>query len=111
MSSGPVGLDVREYRYQYWYYKVPDGISHFATTNNQWLITKLQFYAGAAGGQFALSDTPSPPIDVAANGCAILEPNGGYRGDIVTIAGLDSVLIIEFWIQVNEVGPIAVTIT
>jgi hypothetical protein len=110
MSSAPVGLDVREYRYQYWYFKVPDAASYFATTSNQWLITKIQFFAGAAPGLFALSDTPSPPIPVVAGGCVTLEPNGGYRGDILQIAGQDAVIIIEFWIQVNETGPIAVTI-
>lgn len=110
MSSAPVGIDTREYSYQYECYVVPDNVSHQLSAQNQWLITKIQVYANGTAGHVFINGTPSPPIPFTATGCVCLEPNGGYRGDI-SILGEDAILIVEFWIQANPVGPIAVRIT
>jgi hypothetical protein len=110
MSSAPGVLDPREYVYQYWYYVVPDNVSHQLGAQNQWLVTKIQVFGGGNAGHFFISGTPAPPIDFAADGCITLEPNGAYRGDMA-ILGEGAVLIVEFWIQANPQGPIAVTVT
>jgi len=110
MSSGPVGLDVREYVYQIWTYVVPDGSLHQIGARNQWLVTRVQCFAAAASGQLNIQGTPSPSIPLAANGCVTLEPNGAYRGDLF-VQGQGAVLIVEFWIQANDVGPITVDIS
>lgn len=96
MSSGPVGLDVREYAY-----------GHFSQTLNlpgfweigarkNWLVTKVQFYTGANPGQIALD--PFATIPVAANSCVVLEPNGAFRSKIEAL-GEGALLIVEFWFQ------------
>jgi hypothetical protein len=96
MSSGPVGLDVREYAYGHFSQVInAPGFWEISARKN-WLVTKVQFYAGANGGQLALD--PNPAIVVAANGCLILEPNGAFRSKIEAL-GVDSLLIVEFWFQ------------
>lgn len=108
MSSGPVGLDVREYGYSYYFYTVPDGNSHFLSTHNQWLVTKVQIYAAAAPATFVFGSI-SNQADIAAGGCLCLEPNGAYRGGM-SISGQGAVLVVEFWYQASPDGSPTVTV-
>jgi len=96
MSSGPVGLDVREYVYAVFPYTVQAGGFQRLNAFNAWLVTKVQLFAGANPAQLSLS--PSPAISVAANGCVTLEPNGAFKGPI-DVLGEDAVLIVEYWFQ------------
>lgn len=109
MSSGPMGLDAREYGYSYYFYTVPDGNSHFLNTKNQWLVTKIQIFAAAAPATFVLGSI-SNGADIAANGCLTLEPNGAYRGGM-SISGLGAVLVVEFWYQAAPGGSPPVEVT
>jgi len=96
MSSGPVGLDVREYVYGHHSQVLNiDGFWEFSA-HKTWLITKVQFFAADAVGQVGIN--PFPTIPVAKNGCVILEPNGAAR-DKVFAFGLGSLIIIEYWFQ------------
>lgn len=97
MSSGPVGLDVREYVYGFFYFSVPATPVGFFTLDafSDWLVTKVQYFAAAAGGQIAVGNQAVP---VAANGCITFEPNGAYKGKI-DVLGEGSVVIVEYWFQ------------
>src|SRR3990172_11475861 len=98
MSSGPVGLDVREYGYSYYFYTVPDGNSHFLRTQNQWLVTKVQIFAAAGAPATFVFGSFSNQADLAAGGGLTLGPNGAYRGGM-SISGAGAVLVVEFWYQ------------
>jgi len=103
MSSGPVGLDVREYCFAYedftagatepGMYKISSG--------NRWLITRIRYWTDAAPGVLQLQGMF--PSQVAAYGCLCLEPNGAFRGD-VSIQGAASRVAIEYWYQVTSTG-------
>jgi len=110
MSSGPVGLDSREYGYSYYFYVVPDGNSHFLTTHNQWMVTKIQLFAAAAEPATFVLGSISNGADVAAGGCLELEPNGAYRGGM-SISGEGAVLVVEFWYQAAPNGSPTVSVT
>jgi len=107
MSSGPVGLDVREYAYGYFSFNTfPNiGLYTFSARKN-WLITKVQLFAGAVPTSLALSQSATitgPLIPVAANGCLILEPNGSFRGTVqVSAVGDGALLVIEYWFQAQS---------
>jgi len=110
MSSGPVGLDAREYGYSYYFYTVPDGNSHFLTTHNQWLVTKVQVFAPAAEPVSFVFGSISNEATIAAGGCLTLEPNGAYRGGM-SISGEGAVLVVEFWYQAAPNGSPPVSVT
>ena len=103
MSSGPVGLDSREYGYTYFFYTVPDGNSHFITCQNQWLVTKVQIYAAAAEDVSFVFGSISNEATIKAGGCLILEPNGAFRGGM-SISGEGAVLVVEYWYQAAPGG-------
>lgn len=110
MSSGPVGLDVREYAYGVYNYRPPDGNGHSLSAGKDWLITKIQFYAGPADdARIALGSLVSNQLTLAAGGCLILEPNGAHRGDIF-LDGDGSLLIVEYWFQANPQGSIQIVV-
>lgn len=96
MSSGPVGLDCREYVYAVFPYTVQAGGFQHINANNAWLVTRVQVFAGANAVQISLS--PSPTITVAVNGCITLEPNGGFRGPI-DVLGEAGLVVVEYWFQ------------
>lgn len=110
MSSGPVGLDSREYGYSYFFYTVPDGNSHFVTTHNQWLVTKVQIFAAAAEPASFVFGSISNEAFLEAGGCLTLEPNGAYRGGM-SITGEGAVLVVEFWYQAAPNGSPPVSVT
>lgn len=109
MSSGPVGLDAREYGYSFYFYTVPDGNSHFLTTRGQWLVTKVQIFAAAEDVSFVFGSI-SNEATVKAGGCLTLEPNGGFRGGM-SIDGEGAVLVIEFWYQASPTGSPTVEVS
>lgn len=97
MSSGPVGLDVREYVYGHHSQVLNlDGFWEFSSRKN-WLITKVQFYTPAGvAGQVGIN--PYPTIPVAASSCLILEPNGAAKDKVIAL-GNGALIIIEYWFQ------------
>ncbi len=96
MSSGPVGLDVREYVYGYFSFVLQvDGFYEIGT-RKAWLVTKVQFYPAAVQGQLALN--PNAATIVAPGGCLILEPNGAHK-DNVQALGVGALVIVEYWFQ------------
>lgn len=99
MSSGPVGLDVREYSYGH--FSFAPSVAGFYTigARKNWLVTKVQFYTGANPGQLALD--PCPAVNVLANACLILEPNGAFRSK-VEVLGIGSLVVIEYWFQTQS---------
>jgi len=103
MSSGPVGLDVREYGYTFFYYEVPDGNSHFITTHNQWLVTKVQIFAAAAEPVSFVFGSISNEAFIEAGGCLTLEPHGAFRGGM-SITGEGARLVVEYWYQAAPDG-------
>lgn len=103
MSSAPTGLDVREYAYSFFVYRTTDGNSHFITARNNWLITKVQLFAGPTEECSFVFGGASSSIDVAAGGCLTLEPNGGFRGGM-SISGEGALLIVEYWYQARASG-------
>lgn len=96
MSSGPVGLDVREYTYGCFQLELALPGFYQISAGNNWLVTKVQLYASTNASQLVL--TQGNIIPVAASGCAILEPNGAHK-DPVSASGVGAVLIIEYWFQ------------
>lgn len=110
MSSGPMGLDAREYGYSYFFYTVPDGNSHFITTRNEWLVTRIQIFAAAAAAATFVLGSISNQADIAAGGCLTLEPNGAYRGGM-SVSGLGAVVTVEFWYQASAIGSPTVVVT
>ena len=96
MSSGPVGLDVREYAYGHFSQVINAPGFWTISARKNWLVTKVQFFTAGNAGQIGLD--PNPTIPVAANGCLVLEPNGAFRSKI-EVLGVDSLLIVEFWFQ------------
>lgn len=107
MSSGPVGLDVREYVYQIFTLPITDGSKTYAiSAQKNWMVTKIQFFAGANPGTFTINPELTA-LTIAANGCLILEPNGAFR-DTITVTGLSCLLIVEYWFKANAFGDIAI---
>jgi hypothetical protein len=99
VSSGPVGLDVREYVYGFFSYTLTANGIYTISARKNWLVTKVQLYAGAALAATLQLDAASPtPIPVAAGGCAILEPNGAFKGSVV-VAGNTALVVVEYWYQ------------
>ena len=109
MSSGPMGLDAREYYWSFYDLEVAAGsvLIHTVTVNNAWLITRIRCFAGPVDPcQLIIVPpvgTPTGSHDIAPNGCLCLEPNGAYRGEVQVLGG-GSRTIIEYWYQVNETG-------
>ena len=103
MSSGPVGLDAREYSYSYFSYAIDDENLHFITAQNAWLITKIQLFAADAGAEIFFGGL-APTIPIAPGGCVCLEPNGAYRAHM-SVSGLGALLIVEYWYQASPDGP------
>jgi hypothetical protein len=111
MSSGPMGLDVHEYTYNYTRYVVPDAVQHRISARNAWLVTRIRFWAAANPALLRIRYGTAPQIDIAANGCLCLEPNGAHREDIY-VQGQDALLIVEYWYQANPTGinfPVFIT--
>ncbi len=111
MSSGPVGLDVREYVYAYHVETFADAVTHTLDAHSDWLVTKVQLFAAAAGASIALG--ASSAINLAANGCLTLEPNGAFK-DTIGVRGLGAMLIVEYWFQTIDgqfIASIPVTVT
>lgn len=109
MSGGPVGLDCREYGYGCVLYAVVDGNNRSFSAENQWLITKIQVFAGPTTGvQVSITDSGVLGVNtIAAGGCLTLEPNGAMRGQInVTDLGAagGAFVVIEYWFQANPAG-------
>jgi hypothetical protein len=105
MSSGPVGLDVREYSYGYFTQTVDAGGVLSVDGRKAWWITKIQLFAGAAGAVMRLTfkkDSGTQGIVVAANGCVVLEPNGAHKGGVMLSGAVGALLIIEYWFQTQE---------
>lgn len=96
MSSGPVGLDVREYVYGSFFLAIVGAGNQIVSARKNWLVTKVQFFTAAAAGHVTL--TANNRIPVAANACMVLEPNGAHRGPI-TVDGNGGYLIVEYWFQ------------
>lgn len=107
MSCGPVGLDAREYYYGYFDYRIPGGAAptdvYTFNAQHSWLVTRIRYWAGAAGGSIGIEPDGVTQSPIAADGCLCLEPNGAYRGNIFA-SGAGAVVIVEYWFQVNEQG-------
>lgn len=99
MSSGPVGLDAREYVYGLYVVTTPDTTTRFYSTRNAWLITRIQAFTPSTTPAFLGLAGQTIPIFVG--GCVDLEPNGGYRGEVSfgSNSAPGAVLIIEYWYQ------------
>jgi hypothetical protein len=115
MSSAPAGLDVREYAYFCVNYEVTVDGEHVFSTQNKWLITRIQFFAPSplppGGCYIIIGGQNNGQMFLAAGGCVTYEPNGALR-DKVLIFGLGSKVIIEGWYQGTSDGsPLAVNIT
>lgn len=106
MSSGPVGLDVREYGFDAAQYTLagPTRIG----TGTKWLVTKIQVYNAATEVLALQLISPSGAfvnnLIVQPSGCLIIEPNGAFRGDVNFISGAGAVVIIEYWYQATADG-------
>jgi hypothetical protein len=103
MSSGPVGLDVREYVYGHFSQTLSAPGFWEISARKNWLVTKVQFYNGPNAGQLGLN--PNNNIPVAAGGCVILEPNGAFKDKVIAL-GEGAIVIIEFWFQ-TQAGAFA----
>lgn len=98
MSSGPVGLDVREYVYGHFSIVInTEGFWEISARKN-WLVTKVQFFTAESAGQIGLN--PNPTINVAANGCLTFEPNGAFKDKVIAL-GMGALVIVEYWFQAN----------
>lgn len=103
MSSGPIGADFREYTYNFTRYVIPDAVQHRISARNAWLVTRIRFWAGANPATFRIRYATAPQIDIAANGCLCLEPNGAHREDLY-VTGQDALLLVEYWHQASPNG-------
>lgn len=102
MSSGPAGLDVREYGYGVFSFDAPDGGFHNFTTHGAWLVTRIQaFMPAGAAGQINLG---GQVVTIDVEGCVCLEPNGAYRGPVGYQGGANGKLIVEYWYQGTPTG-------
>ena len=102
MSSGPVGLDVKEYSYAFFSAVVGAGTSLDVDGRKAWWITKIQVYAAAAGAILNLTfqkGTGGNAIVVAPNSCVTIEPNGAHKGGIQLRSATGALVIIEYWFQ------------
>lgn len=102
MSSGPVGLDVKEYVYGMFTGVVGAGTTLEVNARKAWWITRIQVFAAAAGANVFLTFEPGttgPGIVLAPNGCITLEPNGAHKGGVQLTAAVGALLIIEYWFQ------------
>lgn len=97
MSSGPVGLDAREYVYGVFPYTVQAGGFQHIDAFNAWLVTKVQVFAGPTNA-VQISLNPHNAVTVQPNGCFTFEPNGAFRGPI-DVLGEDGLVVVEFWFQ------------
>lgn len=106
MSSGPMGLDVREYGYFVRRYTVPDAQEHVLDAAHHWLVTRIQLFAPATlpppGNGYIIMDGSSQ-IFFEPGGCINLEPNGAFRGRIL-VFGQGSILLVEAWFQATPNG-------
>ena len=97
MSSGPVGLDTREYVFAHYSLTLTNPVGFYiVSARKNWLVTRVQFYAATDPAQIALDTLPAIPV--AANGCLVLEPNGAFKGR-VNVSGGGALLIVEYWFQ------------
>ena len=103
MSSGPMGVDFREYSYAFTKYVIPDAVEHRISARNMWLCTRIRYWSAGAAGTFKLRSSTAPSIDIAANGCLCLEPNGAHREDIY-VTGQGALLLVEYWYQAKPDG-------
>ncbi len=99
MSSGPVGLDSKEYAYK--------AVGITALGNYfvpGWLVTRIQVFCKTGLVAVRLTEGEIP---VAAGGCICLEPNGAMRTGL-SVAGTDPADtfqgVIEFWYPVQPSG-------
>jgi hypothetical protein len=105
MSSGPVGLDVREYTYSIYSSVVGAGTALSVDGRKSWWITKIQVYTAAAGATVSLSFVKGSggyAVVVAPNSCLVLEPNGAHKGGVNLSGAAGALLIIEYWFQTQE---------
>lgn len=103
MSSGPMGVDVREYTYNFTRYIVPDALVHRISAQNAWLVTRIRMWAAGNPATFQIRTALAPTLNIAANGCLCLEPNGAHREDIY-VSGQDALLLVEYWYQAVPSG-------
>lgn len=106
MSSGPVGLDAREYSYDQFSFTIVAGGTTFSTLA-KWLVTKISIFADAEPLGVQLVQPSGVAVNatlVEANGCLELEPNGAFRGDVAIIGGLGALVLIEYWFQAQQDG-------
>lgn len=105
MSSGPVGLDVREYTYGMYTLSLSAPGFYTISARKDWLVTRVQFYTAANPGILILQQPFQIPL--AANGCITVEPNGAHRSEVFA-NGNGALLIIEYWFQTFDGFPIIV---
>lgn len=106
MSSGPVGLDVKEYSYSFYAFTVPTASPdvYRLTADFRWLVTRIRYWMPAGvPGFLSLGAAALYPINIAAGGCVCLEPNGAHR-ELVFVGGLGGLAIIEYWYQATPSG-------
>jgi hypothetical protein len=103
MSSGPVGLDVKEYTFGLYNYLVPDAFGHSISAHRNWLVTKFSFFC-PNGGEIHIGGNVSNLLTVAAGGCLVVEPNGAHRGDFFVSSADQALLVIEYWFQATPYG-------
>jgi hypothetical protein len=103
MSSGPMGVDFKEYTYNFFRYIVPDAVQHRISARNGWFVTRIRVGANGTAVNFRLRTSTSPAIAIASDGCLCLEPNGAHREDIY-IDGQDALLLVEYWYQAIPSG-------
>jgi hypothetical protein len=114
MSSGPVGLDAREYSYDQVSHTVVGAGTNLSTLG-QWLVTRIQVYNDVDPMIVQLiqpSGFAANTTIVEASGCLELEPNGAFRGEIQLLGGLGALIVVEYWFQAQQDGaPPNVVIT
>jgi hypothetical protein len=98
-----MGIDFREYSYNFLRYIIPDGVQHRISARNAWSVTRIRMWAQSNAATFRIRSATSAQIDIAANGCLCLEPNGAHREDIY-VTGQDSLLLVEYWYQAVPSG-------
>jgi|GEM_PF-2696425 len=97
MSSGPVGLDVREYLYGTLDLPLVSGL-YVVSAAGEWLVTRARLFAAADAGAELDGPNYGPTISVVPGGCYEIEPNGAYR-DGFRVQGNGGLFSVEFWFQ------------
>jgi len=89
VSSAPSGIDSKEYAYSVLVVD-SDASTHHV---DGWMVTRIQYFARSAAGSVRILGNV---IDVVADACIELEPNGAHRAP-VTLTGTDFYCVIEYW--------------